>query len=335
MNARSHTRKNLLTGEWLLVSPHRTERPWHGQIEAATTDDMPAYDENCYLCPGNARAGGQRNPEYSGGFAFDNDFPAVSADAGKPEMSESLFEQQSMTGHCRVVCYHEQHNKRLATMSVDEVTGALDFLFEEFALLDKQPNISYVQMFENRGAMMGCSNMHPHAQIWASSQIPTELEKERATQQAWFDQHGRPLLSDYIDAEIRDGARLLHANDGFAAVVPYWAVWPYETLIVARNGIADPAEFDAAAIRDLAQTIRVVLAACDRLFETSTPYSLGFHPRPSAGGPDPGWVFHVHICPPLLRSATIRKHMVGFEMFAMPQRDLTPELAAERLRKFL
>lgn len=331
----SHSRQNLLTGEWVLVSPHRTERPWQGQLDEPEADTAADYEPDCYLCPGNSRAGGHRNPDYRGAFVFDNDFPALlPAEAGATEdRGQPLFRSRPETGRCRVVCYSERHDLRLATMTVDQIAAALEAMFAEFRTLDRRDDIGYVQMFENRGAMMGCSNMHPHAQIWATRNVPNEPGKELQTQLAYFRRHSRPMLLDYLQRELELDERVVAANDRFAAVVPYWAVWPYEALILPRRPLASPDDFDSDDVAGLAETFKRVLSAYDSLFAASVPYSMGFHPRPSDGNDCAGWIFHAHIYPPLLRSATVRKHMVGFEMLGMPQRDLTPELAAERLRE--
>lgn len=337
----SHRRRNLLTGEWVLVSPQRGERPWQGQVEGPEVADGLAYDPGCYLCPGNARAGGQRNPPYRGGFAFDNDFPALTpprADTAAPQALASgdpLFVVAAERGHCRVVCFSERHDLRLAVMDDSGVSAALQLLFAEFADLDGRPQTGYVQVFENRGFMMGCSNPHPHAQVWATEGLPTEPARELERQLEWYRDTGRPLLLDYLEAECAAAERLVCANEHAVALVPFWAVWPYETLLLPRAPAAGPGDLTPAAVGGLARVLRRTLVAYERLFATAVPYSLGFHPRPSDGGSYPEWQFHAHIYPPLLRSATVRKHMVGFEMLGMPQRDLTPETAAARLRAAL
>jgi len=331
----SHRRKNLLNGEWVLVSPHRTQRPWLGQVEDHEASHLPDYEKGCYLCPGNERAGGVRNPDYTGGFAFDNDFSALSPDSEIDSEGSPLFVSERESGTCRVVCFSEKHHLRLAMMDDEGVAQVLNLLFDEFRALDERPGAGYVQIFENRGQMMGCSNPHPHAQVWATSSVPVEPAKEQRQQSAYYQQHARSLLMDYVDAELAAGERLVFRNDHAVSLVPYWACWPYETLLIPRQSAAGPAEMTAAQVFGLAQVLRLTLLACERLFSTAVPYSMGFHPRPSDGSEYPGWQFHAHIYPPLLRSATVRKHMVGFEMLGTPQRDLTPEAAAARLRKNL
>lgn len=328
----SHRRRNMLTGEWILVSPQRTQRPWLGQLEEVSSEKGPAYDAGCYLCAGNVRASNVRNPAYTGPFAFDNDFPALSAESTAAPNTHPLFQTKNESGCCRVVCFSEKHNLPLADMSITEISLALQFLIEEFRQLDTRQDISYVQIFENRGQMMGCSNPHPHAQIWATSGIPVEVEKELQTQRAYLEAHGRPLLMDYLTAELEDGRRLVCSNTEAVALVPYWATWPFETLLIPRRSMSAPDEMSEQELNGFASVLKATLLACDSLFSTSTPYSMGFHPRPSDGHDHPEWQLHAHIYPPLLRSASIRKHMVGFEMLGMPQRDLTPEDAAARLR---
>jgi len=331
----SHRRKNLLSGEWVLVSPHRTQRPWQGQVDDPDEGSMLNYDPDCYLCPGNKRAGGESNPDYSGGFAFDNDFAALSPESEIEPEPNPLFVSRAESGICRVVCFSEQHHLRLATMDDHQVARSLQLLFNEFAALDQRSDVNYVQIFENRGQMMGCSNPHPHAQIWATRSLPVEPAKELATQSGYFASNARPLLIDYMEAELEAGDRLVCSNQHAVSMVPYWACWPYETLLIPRRPVTGPGEMMAQEVAGLAQVLRQTLVACERLFSSAVPYSMGFHARPSDGAEHPEWQFHAHIYPPLLRSATIRKHMVGFEMLGTPQRDLTPETAAGRLREQL
>lgn len=335
LQTHSHRRKNLLTDEWILVSPHRTQRPWQGQEDVPEKGRALAYDPNCYLCPGNERAGGAQNPHYVGGFAFDNDFAALSPVSEVESTGSRLFQAEAESGTCRVVCFSEKHHLRLAIMNDPGVTDALNLLFDEFRILDAREDIGYVQVFENRGAMMGCSNPHPHAQVWATRSVPVEPSKELAAQAAHLRANGRKLLLDYLDAELAVGERLISLNEHAVSLVPFWACWPFETLIVPRRSAAGPGEMTAEGVAGLASVLRRTLIAYERLFQSSVPYSMGFHPRPSDGLEHPEWQFHAHIYPPLLRSATVRKHMVGFEMLGTPQRDLTPETAAERLRDAL
>lgn len=326
-----HRRHNPLLDEWVLVSPHRLERPWQGQREDAADEDLPAYDPTCYLCPGNARAGGQRNPAYAATFAFDNDFPALLPAADGAAERQGLLRSEPENGVCRVVCFTPRHDLTLARMDVPAVRTVVDAWADEVAALAARDDIAYVQLFENKGAMMGCSNPHPHCQAWATGRLPTLAARRLETQRAYFQAHGRDLLGDYLQQELAADERLVFANDHWVALVPYWAVWPYETMLVPRrraeslDGLA-PDERDA-----LADALRAVTVRYDNLFHTSFPYSLGWHPRP-ARGDHPYWRLHGTFCPPLLRSATVRKFLVGYELAAEPQRDLTPEAAAERLR---
>jgi UDPglucose--hexose-1-phosphate uridylyltransferase len=328
----SHSRRNLLTGEWVLVSPQRLVRPWQGQVETPEPPGSPAHDPDCYLCPGNTRASGDVNPDYRGPFVFDNDFPALTPHSEPGNAAAPPFELRPEPGECRVFCYTERHDQRLSTMPVADVETAIHSLNDQFESLDRRDEIDYVQIFENRGRMMGCSNLHPHAQIWATKHLPTEIEKELGEQRSWFDNQGTPLLVDYCAAELKDGARIVTSNEYFVAIVPYWATWPFETMLLPRRTFGAPTDMTADELSSFARILSSVLSATDHLFDTAAPYSMGFHPRPSDGEPHPEWVFHTHIYPPLLRSASIRKHMVGYEMLAMPQRDMTPEQAAEMLR---
>ena len=332
-STKSHARRNPLTGEWVLVSPRRLDRPWQGQVDDPDAEVLAAHDPGCALCPGNERAGGKRNADYSGPFVFDNDFPALDAERAVGDSSHPLFQSRSEAGRCRVICYSERHDLRFATMDHTGRLQALEAMFGQFVELDREPDVAYVTVFENRGRMMGCSNPHPHAQVWATSSVPTEAAREASAQGDYFEQHGRPLLLDYAANEAEDGRRLVISESRWLAVVPYWATWPYELLLVPTRAVQAPDELDAADVEALATTLGGALEALEAWFRAAVPYSMGFHPRPSDGGDHPGWQFHVHVYPPLLRSATIRKHLVGFEMLAQPQRDLTPEDAAANLRK--
>jgi UDPglucose--hexose-1-phosphate uridylyltransferase len=328
----SHSRRNLLTGEWVLVSPNRTERPWQGQVETTDIAREPEHDPYCYLCPGNQRANDITNPHYSGPFVFENDFAALSSTSEIESPKNSLFVVRPEPGRCSVVCYTHKHDQRLATMEIRDIEIAINAMTSEFVSLDRDRGVGYVQVFENRGKMMGCSNPHPHAQIWATAHLPDEPAKELAAQKSWWSEKKSPLLADYLHAEIDAGNRIVCDNKHFVALVPYWAVWPFETLILPRRSLSSFDEMHAPEVAGLANCLKSVLSAYEKLFDVPVPYSLGFHPRPSDGEAHPEWLFHAHIYPPLLRSAAIRKHLVGFEMLAMPQRDLTPEAAAERLR---
>ncbi len=330
-----HRRFNPLNGDWVLVSPQRSQRPWLGQVEKSPPENLPAYDPTCYLCPGNERAGGLRNPAYTSTFVFDNDFAALTpdtpADAGAP--AEPLFAIEPESGICRVICFSPRHDLTLPELSQAEVETVLATWTAQSAELATHPNIGYVQVFENKGAMMGCSNPHPHSQVWATAHLPNELRKELRAQQDYLRAHGQPLLLDYLAEERRRGERIVAANDHFTALVPFWAVWPFEIILTAHRPVEALSGLDAAEQAALADLLRRVTARYDNLFEISFPYSMGFHQAPLDGAPHPEWVLHAHFYPPLLRSATVRKFMVGYEMLAQPQRDLTPESAAARLRE--
>ena len=331
---RPHRRFNPLRGSWVLVSPQRTQRPWQGQTTKPVGAERMRFDPACYLCPGNARAGGATNPKYTGVFAFDNDYPALlPADAASaPPKAEGLLIAEAEVGRCRVVCFDPDHSLTLAQMSAEAIARVVEVWREETAQLGSSGEIAYVTIFENRGAMMGSSNPHPHCQIWATGHVPDEPRLEGAAQLAYWKEHGRTLLSDYREQELKAGERVIAENESFVAVVPFWAVWPFETLLLAKAKVGSFTDFTAAQTSDLADLLKRVTTAYDQLFHTSFPYTMGFHQRPTDGEAHPEWEFHGHFYPPLLRSAEIRKFMVGFEMLGMPQRDITPEKAAEMLR---
>jgi UDPglucose--hexose-1-phosphate uridylyltransferase len=330
-----HRRFNPLIREWVLVSPHRTERPWQGQTEPAQAESSPAYDPNCYLCPGSVRAGGQRNPAYNGTFAFNNDFAALQPETSPAQVDleeKGLVVAQTERGICRVVCFSPRHDLTLSQMPVAEIRSLIDVWIQEFKSLGSQPGINYVQIFENRGLMMGCSNPHPHGQIWATSTVPNESCKEQESFVA-YQEHGACLLCDYIKLEESSGERLVYANDHFMAVVPFWAIWPYEILVVSKSHVGSMSALTEEARSALADILKCVTSRYDNLFQTSCPYSMGFHQQPTDDEEHNEWHFHAHFYPPLLRSASVRKFMVGFEMLGSPQRDITPEYAAARLRQ--
>jgi UDPglucose--hexose-1-phosphate uridylyltransferase len=328
-----HRRYNPLTGEWVLVSPHRTQRPWQGQVEAAGASEQPDYDPKCYLCPGNERAGGIHNPAYTSTFVFDNDFAAL-----KPDTPPGRFEQagllvaETVPGICRVVCFSPRHNLTIANMEPADLRLVVDEWARQYVELGARDLIQYVQIFENRGEMMGASNPHPHCQIWSSSSVPNEVMKEQTAQLAWGAARGSCLLCDYAKLEIVDGSRVVEQNDSFLTVVPFWAVWPFETMVISKRHLSSMDQLSDAERDALADILKRVTARYDRLFQVSFPYSMGFHQRPTDGEAHAEWHFHAHFYPPLLRSATVRKFLVGYEMLGMPQRDITPESAAERLR---
>jgi UDPglucose--hexose-1-phosphate uridylyltransferase len=326
-----HRRYNPLTGEWLLVSPHRALRPWLGQVEKAPPQGLPPYDPACYLCPGNSRAGGKQNPQYASTFIFDNDFPALLPGVVPAEEPQSeLLASRPVTGTCRVVCFSPRHDLTLAEMPTADIRRVIDAWAEQ--TLDLGHTYRWVQVFENKGAVMGCSNPHPHGQIWALDALPDEPEKEDRQQSAYFARHGASQLADYAQLELDRQERLVIENEHWIVVVPYWAVWPFETLLLPRQPIQRLPDLSHALRDALAETLKRLLVRYDNLFETSFPYSMGWHAAPS-GEDAPYWQLHAHFYPPLLRSATVKKFMVGFEMLGEPQRDLTAEQAAARLRE--
>lgn len=330
----SHRRYNPLTGEWVLVSPHRTKRPWQGQVEKSPRDHRPSYDPHCYLCPGNQRAGGKANPDYKQTFVFDNDYAALLPE-GPHNAIESgpFFRVQPETGICRVICFSPRHDLTLPEMPVREIRRVVDVWAEQVEELGTRPDIGYVQLFENKGSVMGSSNPHPHGQVWANHRMPMLPASEDEHQAAYFSENGAPLLLDYLEAELEAGDRIVVANRAWVVLVPYWAVWPFETLLLPRRAVRSLPELKDKERDSLADILQRLLIKYDNLFETSFPYSMGWHGQPTDGGEYPHWQLHAHFYPPLLRSATVKKFMVGYEMLANPQRDITAEQAAARLRE--
>jgi UDPglucose--hexose-1-phosphate uridylyltransferase len=334
-----HLRWNPLRQTWVLVSPHRTERPWQGEVGQKTIPSALTYDPACYLCPGNQRAGGAANPAYESVFSFVNDYAALLPDLPEvPDVPTSpLLVAEPIRGLCKVLCFHPDHSLTLARMTREEIRRVVDAWTLEYQQLGALDWIQYVQIFENRGAMMGASNPHPHGQIWSTSHIPDEPAAETATQRNYLQRNARCLLCDYIEAEIAAQERVIFLNEHFAAVVPWWAVWPFEVMLLSRRHLGAMPELTSDERDGLADALNRLTVRYDNLFETSFPYTMGFHQSPvdlsADGGGHPEWHFHAHFYPPLLRSATVRKFMVGFEMLGMPQRDITAESAAERLRE--
>lgn len=331
-----HRRYNPLTGNWVLVSPHRRQRPWQGKIESLPSQDLPPYDPTCYLCPGNSRAAGRLNPVYETTFTFDNDFPALlpEMDAPQPEITlpgSEIFSAREAWGACRVVCFSPRHDLTLPELSLEAVEQVVRTWSEQTEDLRSIDGIQYVQVFENKGEMMGCSNPHPHSQVWATSFLPDEPFREQARITEYARTTGRCLVCELLEAETRLKTRLVCQNAHFTALVPFWAVWPFEILVIAHRHAGSLTDLQQPEARALADILRQVTTRYDNLFEVSFPYSMGFHQAPGSGQHHAHNHLHAHFYPPLLRSATVRKFMVGFEMLAMPQRDLTPEQAAEML----
>jgi UDPglucose--hexose-1-phosphate uridylyltransferase len=329
-----HRRFDPLRQEWVLVSPQRAERPWLGQVEKSAVEALPAYDPDCYLCPGNARAGGAKNEEYEGTFVFDNDFPALTPDAAPQTdaAKHSLLTSAAERGLCRVVCFSPRHDLTLPELDLSAIERVVETWKQQTADLAAREFVHNVQVFENKGELMGCSNPHPHSQIWAQFHLPNEIVQEVRSQGNYWAERKRWMLIDYASEERGLAERVLVENDHFVAVVPFWAVWPFEVLVMARRPTAYLTELLPAEITALAAILKEVTTRYDNLFEIPFPYSMGFHQAPFDHRPHPEWTLHAHFYPPLLRSATVRKFMVGYEMLAMPQRDITPEAAAERLR---
>jgi len=334
LKAHPHRRWNPLTREWVLVSPHRAERPWQGQLEPAASEATLKFDPACYLCPGNTRAGGATNPHYTGTFVFDNDYAALRADTPAGEFrGAGLLLAQSEKGTCRVVCFSPRHDLTLALMSAPEIEGVVTTWCDEFSRLGSQERVKAVQIFENRGTVMGCSNPHPHGQIWVNETIPDELAREMSTATEYFQAHKTTMLADYVKLELEQKERLVCWNDHFVVLVPFWAVWPFETILISRTGVCSLPELPPEARASLADILKQATVCYDNLFKTSFPYTMGFHQAPTDGKAHPEFHLHAHFYPPLLRGSTVKKFMVGYEMLAMPQRDITPEVAAASLRE--
>ena len=326
-----HRRKNILTGEWVLVSPHRTKRPWQGKKDKPQEVERLTYDPNCYLCPGNERAGGAKNPDYTGTYSFQNDFAALLV-GPEETFKEGLLEAESESGICKVICYSPNHSLTLPLMEEGDIEKVISLWQKEYTDLGSDPNINHVQIFENKGAIMGCSNPHPHGQVWAQRSIPQEVQKKVVRQKSYWDQNNSSLLGDYLKQERNAKERIVLENESFVALVPYWAVWPFEAMIVPKRHVTSILELSQQEVADYASILKALTTGYDNLFETSFPYSAGIHQAPTDGKDNSHWHMHMSFYPPLLRSAEVKKFMVGYEMFANPQRDITAEQAAQRLR---
>jgi len=328
-----HRRYNPLLREWVLVSPHRAVRPWQGRMEEISPMDIPQYDPSCYMCPGNKRSTGAVNPEYKNVFVFDNDFPALLPDTPNADSNvENLLVAQGETGICRVLCFSARHDLTLSQMNPGDIRLVVDEWISQFQELGAREEIRYVQIFENRGTLMGASNPHPHGQIWASSSVPHLVATEQEAQRAYKEANGSCLLCDYLCLERQQKERIILENEHFVTLVPFWAVWPFETMVLPKRHFSAMPDMTNDERGALASILQQTTSIFDNLFQAPFPYSMGFHQQPSDGATHDEWHFHSHFLPPLLRSATVRKFMVGYEMLASPQRDITPESAAERLR---
>ncbi|MEL7448523.1 MAG: UDP-glucose--hexose-1-phosphate uridylyltransferase [Pseudomonadota bacterium] len=324
-----HRRRNLLTGEWVVVSPHRTLRPWQGHADK-TSEPPPEYDPKCYLCPGNSRAGGFVNPDYRGVYIFDNDFPALLSESSAPSMASGLFQAEPVTGRCRVICYGPRHDQALHHMPLEHMHRVIEAWVAQIEELSQ--DFEWVQIFENRGSLMGASSPHPHGQIWAIDKLPTEPTREAQRQAEHFETTGKRLLLDYLEAELDAKVRIIHENADWVALVPYWAIWPFEAIVLPRRAVARLQDLKSTEQETLAVFLKELLGKYDNLFDAPMSYSMGWHSAPSSAPAQHYWQLHAHIYPPALRSATIPKFMVGFELLAEKQRDITAESAAERLR---
>ncbi len=332
-----HRRYNPLSGEWVKVSPHRTKRPWDGQVEDPVPDNLPFHDPDCYLCPGNKRAGGIENPAYTNTFVFENDFAALLSDPpdgdSVMETGGGLIRAKAERGLCRVLCFSPRHDLTLSRMKPKDIEVVVQMWTEQYQDLGRKDFINHVQIFENRGTVMGCSNPHPHGQVWAEEIIPDLPAREILSQLDYFKKNSRPLLADYLEWEIKSGERIVYENRDFVVLVPFWAVWPFETMILPRRNISSLPELTLPEVESLADAVRILGIKYDNLFSTSFPYSMGIHQAPTDGGKHPELTLHMHYFPPLLRSALVKKFMVGYELMAMAQRDITAELSALRLRE--
>jgi len=331
----SHSRLNPLTGDWVLVSPHRLQRPWQGDTEEPEAEPLPAYDPDCYLCPGNTRASGAVNPPYESILIFDNDFPALQSEiAGGTDTLQGLFAYRAEQGSCKVICFDPAHNRTLAALNPAELRNVVEAWVQVQTQLSRDPVVQYVSIFENKGTMMGCSNPHPHCQVWATSHVPAIPAREDELQYRYRRRHGSALLQDYLAMELSGQERVVCLNDDWAVLVPFWAVWPFETLLLPRFAAASLSRLNDGQRMSLAFILQDLLQRYDRLFGVAMPYAMGWHgnPKPHRGEDAEYWQLHANYYPAMLRSAAIRKFLVGFEMLAQPQRDITPEYAADRLR---
>jgi UDPglucose--hexose-1-phosphate uridylyltransferase len=331
----SHKRFNILTGEWVLVSPHRAKRPWQGQNEAISNELRPTHDPSCYLCAGNTRINGDKNPKYENVFVFTNDFAALQTTSPRFSITDGLFKSESEQGICKVICFSPDHSMSLADMEVLDINKVVKTWQNEYTELGSNDMINYVQIFENKGAVMGCSNPHPHGQIWSQSTLPNEVYKKDQQQRTYFSKNNTSLLGDYLKQELEANERIIYQNDDFVVLTPFWAVWPFETMIIPKKQFTNITKISEQESLNFADAISKITKAYDKLFDCSFPYSSGIHQSPTNGKINDYWHWHMSFYPPLLRSATVKKFMVGYEMFGSPQRDITAEQAAKRLRDLI
>ena len=331
----SHKRFNILTGEWVLVSPHRAKRPWQGQNEAISNEVTPIHDPSCYLCAGNTRINGEENPKYEDVFVFTNDFAALQTTSPKFSITEGLFKSESEQGICKVICFSPDHSMSLADMALEDINKVVKTWQNEYTELGSNDMINYVQIFENKGAVMGCSNPHPHGQIWSQSTLPNEVDKKDQQQRTYFSENNTSLLGDYLKQELEANERIIYQNDDFVVLTPFWAVWPFETMIIPKKQYINITKISEQESLNFADAISKITKAYDKLFDCSFPYSSGIHQSPTNGKINDYWHWHMSFYPPLLRSASVKKFMVGYEMFGSPQRDITAEYAAKKLRNLI
>ncbi|OUR94579.1 galactose-1-phosphate uridylyltransferase [Flavobacteriales bacterium 34_180_T64] len=331
----SHKRYNILTGEWVLVSPHRAKRPWQGQEESNVPNERPSYDANCFLCSGNTRANEAVNPNYQHVFIFTNDFSALQKNSKQFKIEDGLFQAQSEQGICKVVCFSPDHSKSLAELPIDDILHVVTVWQQEYINLGKLDTINYVQIFENKGAIMGCSNPHPHGQIWSQSSLPNEVIKKDTHQLEYFKTAKTSLLSDYLQQELIAKERVIFENEHFVILVPFWAIWPFETMIIPKAHQSSIQDLSQDESLHFAEAISIITKAYDRIFNCAFPYSSGIHQAPTNNKNNEHWHWHMSFYPPLLRSATIKKFMVGYEMFGSPQRDITAESASSLLKELI
>ncbi len=331
----SHRRYNILTGEWVLVSPHRTKRPWQGKQEKVSNEVRPSYDPTCYLCPGNTRINGEVNPAYTDVFVFTNDFAALQKDTEAFQLNDGLLKAESESGVCKVICFSPDHSKSLPDMEVGDIQKVIKTWQKEFKILGAEEGINHVQIFENKGDIMGCSNPHPHGQIWSQSTVPNEVAKKDTHQKAYYEEKKSSLLGDYLQQELALNERIIWQNEDFVVLTPFWAVWPFEAMIAPKKQHYDILSISEKESHSYAEAISKLTKAYDRLFDCSFPYSAGIHQAPTNGENNRHWHWHMSFYPPLLRSATVKKFMVGYEMFGTPQRDITAEQAVARLRELV
>jgi UDPglucose--hexose-1-phosphate uridylyltransferase len=331
----SHKRFNILTGEWVLVSPHRAKRPWQGQNEAISNEVRPTHDPSCYLCAGNTRINGDENPKYENVFVFTNDFAALQTTSPKFSITDGLFKSESEQGVCKVICFSPDHSMSLADMEVLDINKVVKTWQNEYTELGSNDMINYVQIFENKGAVMGCSNPHPHGQIWSQSTLPNEVDKKDQQQRTYFSKNNTSLLGDYLKQELEANERIIYQNDDFVVLTPFWAVWPFETMIIPKKQFTNITKISEQESLNFADAISKITKAYDKLFDCSFPYSSGIHQSPTNGKINNYWHWHMSFYPPLLRSKTVKKFMVGYEMFGSPQRDITAEQAAQRLGELI